>query len=139
MASFCIHSTSSTSRIHWLFLGFSFFFSSLGYYASAQVVSGQVISATDQQPLPGVNVLMKGTTIGTVTDLDGNYRLDTTGEDTLTFSYIGFVSQQVPVNGRSVVDVTLAEDVENLVRSGGGRLRHPAEARPHRGGVVAAG
>lgn len=73
-----------------------------------------MVSETDQQSLPGVNVLMKGTTVGTVTDLDGNYRLDTTGEDTITFSYIGFVSQEVPVNGRSVINISLAEDIETL-------------------------
>ena len=82
--------------------------------AQAQTVSGRVVSETDQQALPGVNVLVKGTTIGTVTDLDGNYRLTAEGDDTLTFSYIGFVSQQVPVDNRTTVDVALSEDVETL-------------------------
>ena len=85
-----------------------------GFGAQAQTVSGRVVSETDQESLPGVNVLVKGTTSGTVTDLDGNYRLNAEGNDTLTFSYIGFVSQQVPVNNRSTVDIALSEDVETL-------------------------
>lgn len=84
------------------------------FRASAQTISGQVVSEADQQALPGVNVLVKGTSSGTVTDLDGNYRLNADGEDTLTFSYIGFVSQEVPVNNRSTVDIALSEDVETL-------------------------
>lgn len=84
------------------------------YQAQAQTVSGQVVSDADQEPLPGVNVLVKGTTMGTVTDLDGNYQLNADGEDTLAFSFIGFVSQQVPVNNRSTVDISLSEDVETL-------------------------
>ena len=80
----------------------------------AQTVSGQVVSDTDQGALPGVNVLVKGTTVGTVTDLDGNYRLNASGEDTLSFSYIGFVSQETAVDGRSQINVALSEDVETL-------------------------
>ena len=80
----------------------------------AQTVSGQVTSGTDQTALPGVNVLVKGTTLGTVTDLDGNFRLNAAGDDTLSFSYIGFVSQEVAVDGRSEISVALSEDVETL-------------------------
>ena len=85
-----------------------------GHVTFAQTISGRVVSEADQQPLPGVNVLVKGTSAGTVTDLDGNYRLSATGGDTLTFSYIGFVSQEVPINDRTTVDVSLSEDVETL-------------------------
>ncbi len=108
------HRVPPLACIRWLFLGCTLLFTTTHFQARAQIVTGQVVSDTDQQPLPGVNVLMKGTSSGTVTDLDGNYRLESTGEDTLSFSYIGFVSQQVPVNGRPVVDVSLAEDVETL-------------------------
>ena len=74
-------------------------------------VSGTVISNTDGSPLIGVNILVKGTTSGAITDIDGRYSLETpTPNDTLVFSYIGYVPQEVPVNGRVVVDVILEFD-----------------------------
>ncbi|WP_224485177.1 SusC/RagA family TonB-linked outer membrane protein [Robertkochia aurantiaca] len=79
----------------------------------AQTVSGTVYDATG--PLPGANVLVKGTTIGTQTDFDGNYTLDNVPSDaTLVFSYVGFQTQEIPVNGRSTIDVTLTEDAQAL-------------------------
>ena len=79
------------------------------------VVSGTVTTATDQGGLPGVNVLVKGTTQGTVTDVEGNYSIEVPNDDDiLVFSSIGFISQEVPVEGRSVIDVALQEDVQSL-------------------------
>lgn len=78
------------------------------------VVSGSVTSESGE-PLPGVNVLLKGTTEGTVTDVDGKYSLrvsDVNG--VLIFSYIGYVNLEVPINGRNVVNATMAEDVTKL-------------------------
>lgn len=78
-------------------------------------VSGMVTSETDGGGLPGVNVLVKGSNTGTVTDIDGNYSISVPDEnDILVFSSIGFTSQEVPVSGRAVVDVSLAEDVQSL-------------------------
>lgn len=78
-------------------------------------VSGKVTSMSEQIPLPGVNVLVKGTNTGTVTDLDGNYSLNVPNEnDTLVFSSIGYTSEEVPVNGRTTIDVVLAEDIQSL-------------------------
>lgn len=77
-------------------------------------VSGKV---TDDigQALPGVNVVEKGTTNGTTTDADGSYSLGVAeAEVVLVFSFIGFITQEVPVNGRSVIDVIMAEDVTSL-------------------------
>jgi TonB-linked SusC/RagA family outer membrane protein len=77
-------------------------------------VTGAVISA-EGNPLPGVNVLVKNTNIGTVTDVDGKYSLDVPNEnDILVFSFIGFTTQEVPVNGRTTIDVVMAEDVQAL-------------------------
>ncbi|UII75400.1 TonB-dependent receptor [Flagellimonas sp. HMM57] len=78
-----------------------------------QTVMGTV---TDQNnvPLPGVTILVKGTTSGTVSDIDGKYTIDTASDGVLAFSYIGFRSIEVPVRGQSVIDVTLEEDLENL-------------------------
>ncbi len=83
-------------------------------YAQDGTVSGTVTSA-EEGPLPGVNVLVKGTTTGTVTDLDGNYRLTVPeGSDILVFSSIGYINQEVSINGRTTVDVELVTDVQSL-------------------------
>ena len=76
-------------------------------------VSGRV---TDErgEPLPGVNVLISGTTLGTATDFDGNYRLDAPGDAILIFSFVGYATQEIALNGRSKVDVQLIPDLETL-------------------------
>jgi TonB-linked SusC/RagA family outer membrane protein len=80
-----------------------------------KTISGIVTSTENGESLPGVNVLAKGTTSGTVTDIDGNYRL-TMGDEvsTLIFSSIGFETQEVQIGGRSVINVKLATDVQSL-------------------------
>ncbi len=79
----------------------------------AQEVSGTVSDANG--PLPGASVLVKGTTNGTQTDFDGNYTLNDVGSDAvLVFSYIGYKTQEVTVNGQSTINVTLQEDAEAL-------------------------
>ncbi len=77
-------------------------------------VSGTVTD--DQgQPLPGANVVLKGTTTGVQTDFDGNYTLtDVPSDGVLVFSYIGFSPQEVSINGQSVVNVSLQEDTQAL-------------------------
>ncbi|WPP51109.1 SusC/RagA family TonB-linked outer membrane protein [Catalinimonas niigatensis] len=83
--------------------------------AQEVTVSGRVTVAPDQEAVPGVNVVVKGTTQGTVTDIDGNYRISASDEnDTLIFSFVGYANQEEPINGRSTIDVTLQEDVEQL-------------------------
>jgi TonB-linked SusC/RagA family outer membrane protein len=80
----------------------------------AVTVSGQVTSQ-EGEPLPGVSVLEKGTTNGTVTDTDGNYTFSVTNENvTLVFSFIGYTSQEIALGGRSRVDVSMVEDVVSL-------------------------
>jgi TonB-linked SusC/RagA family outer membrane protein len=64
--------------------------------------------------LPGVSILEKGTSNGTVTDVDGNYTFKASGQSTLVFSYIGFVSQEVPVNRQSNINAQLIEDMVGL-------------------------
>ncbi|MCO5724607.1 SusC/RagA family TonB-linked outer membrane protein [Robiginitalea marina] len=82
-------------------------------WAQAQEVSGNVSDANG--PLPGASVVVKGTTTGTQTDFDGNYTLDGVDANAvLVFSYIGYSTQEVPVNGRSTINVTLQEDAQAL-------------------------
>lgn len=83
--------------------------------AVEQTVSGTVTDAETGEALPGVNILAKGTSTGTVTDVEGNYRL-TVADDitTLVFSSIGYTLQEVPINGRSVINLGLTPDVQSL-------------------------
>lgn len=65
--------------------------------------------------LPGVNVVVKGTTVGAVTDFDGNYSISAPADaTTLVFSFIGYTTQEVPISGRSTINVTMSEDAEAL-------------------------
>lgn len=83
--------------------------------AQNRQVTGTVTAAEDKQPIPGVNVLVQGTSRGTVTDLDGKYSLELSGtEETLVFSFIGFTSKTVLLQGRAVVDVELELDTKTL-------------------------
>ncbi|MBC6997952.1 SusC/RagA family TonB-linked outer membrane protein [Cytophaga sp. FL35] len=76
-------------------------------------VSGTILDS-EGVPLPGANVIEKGTTNGTQTDFDGNFTLNVEDGATLVISYLGFVAQEVAVNGRSSISVTLAEDSAQL-------------------------
>ncbi|MDF9799392.1 TonB-linked SusC/RagA family outer membrane protein [Catalinimonas alkaloidigena] len=78
-------------------------------------ISGKVTAISDNSALPGVNVLVKGTNNGTVTDVEGNYTLNVPNQnDTLIFSSIGYVSEEIPVNGRTSINVAMAEDIQSL-------------------------
>ena len=79
-----------------------------------QVVSGVVTDATTGEALIGVTVIKEGTSSGTITDLDGRYRIDAEPTDVLIFSYTGMASQRVAVEGRTTIDVALTADAELL-------------------------
>lgn len=80
-----------------------------------QLITGKVTDSQSGGPLPGVNVLIKGTITGTVTGVDGNYTIDVPNtNDTLVFSSIGYVSQEIPVEGRSEINLSLSEDITSL-------------------------
>jgi TonB-linked SusC/RagA family outer membrane protein len=82
--------------------------------AQEHSVSGKVSSAEDGSPLPGVNVVIKGTSSGTVTDVQGIYSINVSPEATLQFSFIGLTTQEVLVGEQTTIDVTLAEDATQL-------------------------
>lgn len=78
-------------------------------------ISGRVTEVINGEGIPGVNVLLKGTNIGTATAADGGYKVELpAAEGTLVFSYIGFVTQEIPVGSQAVIDVKLAENVHAL-------------------------
>ena len=83
-------------------------------YAQNIQVKGTVVSGSDNEPLPGVNVVVKGTTNGGITDLDGNFTLSVPADATLSITYIGFKSQEVAVNGKNSLKIVLQEDSETL-------------------------
>ncbi|TVZ52909.1 SusC/RagA family TonB-linked outer membrane protein [Dokdonia sp. Hel_I_53] len=92
--------------------------------AQAQIVTGKVTE--ENGPLPGANVIVKGTSNGATTDFDGNYSLNNVPADaTLVFSYVGFVSQEVAVDGRTNINVNLATDnaLDEVVLIGYGSTR----------------
>lgn len=79
-----------------------------------QAITGR-ITAGDGSPLPGVNVVEKGTTNGTVTDIDGRYSITLTGQESvLVFSFIGYLTEEVETGGKSEIDVLLVEDIQRL-------------------------
>lgn len=87
----------------------------LSAWAQERVVSGKVTSQEDGSALPGVNVVLKGTTNGTVTDADGNYKLTVPSSGgSLVFSFIGLQTSEVEIGQRSVIDVALGLDVQQL-------------------------
>ncbi len=79
-----------------------------------QVVTGTVILSEDGSALPGVSILIKGTTQGVSTDFDGNYSIEVPAEAVLIFSYVGDTTQEIAVNGRNVINVSMEPDSEAL-------------------------
>ena len=82
-------------------------------FAQQKTIKGTVVDATGE-PLIGVNVSVKGTTIGIITDIDGNYTLEGPSKSTIVFSYSGYQAQEVPVGNQSTINVTLKEDTQKL-------------------------
>ena len=79
-------------------------------FAQDKTVSGKITSSDDGSPLPGVSVLIKGSTKGVTTDGDGVYKISAPANATLNFSFIGFTTQSVAINNRTIVDVQLKAD-----------------------------
>jgi len=87
----------------------------LNLYSQERVVSGQVVSNNDGTSMIGVNVLVKGTTIGTITDIDGNYNFTVPDAyDTISFSFIGYKYHEEAINGRALLNVTMEESIESI-------------------------
>src|SRR5690625_1773486 len=95
--------------------------------AFSQSVSGTVVDSQTEEAMPGVNVSVKGTTTGIATDAEGTYSLKVPSlQDTLVISFVGYQTQEVPINGRSEVNVALQQEAisgEELVVVGYGTQR----------------
>ena len=79
-----------------------------------KTIDGTIKAATDGTPLFGVNIVVKGTTIGTVSDFDGKYSIEAGSSAVLVVSYLGFETQEISVQGQTTVDVSLVEDSAKL-------------------------
>jgi TonB-linked SusC/RagA family outer membrane protein len=98
-----------------LLIGILCVFSLSFLFAQERTISGTITSSEDKAPLPGVNVVAKGTTAGVITDTDGKYKLSVpAGATTLVFSFVGFVSREVEIGSRTTVDVVLDPDTKQL-------------------------
>ncbi|PHS54755.1 MAG: SusC/RagA family TonB-linked outer membrane protein [Lutibacter sp.] len=88
----------------------------LGFFSMhAQTVSGTITDASDGTPLPGVNVIIKGTTNGVSSDFDGKYSIEMNNDNAiLQFSFLGFKTQEITVNGKSRINVALVQSSESL-------------------------
>ena len=82
--------------------------------AQTITVTGRVISSDDGYGLPGVTIQVKGTTTGTVTDIDGNYSLNADSQDVLVFSFVGYKTKEIAVKGKTKINVTLDTDAQML-------------------------
>ncbi|HEY5822922.1 MAG TPA: SusC/RagA family TonB-linked outer membrane protein [Cyclobacteriaceae bacterium] len=101
-------------RRHLLFLWFVILVTNIAF-AQDRVISGKVTSSEDGSPLPGVNVVIRGTTAGTVTNTDGNYSLTVPPSGTiLVFSFIGLQTKETPIGNSSQIDIQLIADVTQL-------------------------
>src|SRR5690606_10072226 len=81
----------------------------------SRTIRGTVTSVEEPEGIPGVNVTVKGTAMGAITDLDGSYSVEVPQEsNVLVFSFVGFESQEITIGNRSVIDVVLVPDVREL-------------------------
>ena len=87
---------------------------SLQLVAQDRAIAGKIANAADNSPLPGVSVVLKGTTRGTTTDIDGSYKINVATGQTLIFSYIGYVRREVTVGNQSVLNLEMESDDNTL-------------------------
>ena len=86
---------------------------SVAAFAQNVAISGKVVD-NNNEPIVGAYVVVEGTTLGTSTDIDGQYKITAPANSTLTFTCIGYKTQSVQVGGRNVIDIILADDAEML-------------------------
>ncbi len=90
-------------------------FVSFGLRAQGTEITGNVVSAEDGSALPGVTVVVKGTTVGAVTDFEGNYTIETPSEsDILVFSFVGMQTQELAIGASTVINVSMDVDAVNM-------------------------
>jgi TonB-linked SusC/RagA family outer membrane protein len=124
MIRFTIH--SSKFRLFRAGLVFTFLLFAFSAFSQVQAVTGTVRTSDTGETLPGTSVFVKGTTVGTITDIDGNYSLPVEAPAILVFSFIGYETQEVPFTGQAVLDITLETSkvtLDEIVVIGYGTVR----------------
>ncbi|RDV16275.1 TonB-dependent receptor [Pontibacter diazotrophicus] len=107
-------------------LAFLLLQSVFSFAQTTQPVSGRVVSSEDNSPLPGVSIGVRGTSAGAITDAEGQFQLQAADDAVLMVSYIGFAAQEVPVDGRSNITITMSPDerlLQEVVVTGYGEIR----------------
>lgn len=102
------------SKKHWITAFLMLLFSVNQMSAQGKTINGVVTSAQDNLPLPGVNIMIKGTKTVTTTGFDGEYSIKASPNDVLVFSFIGFQNKEIAVGSQSKIDVGLGEDTNKL-------------------------
>ncbi len=101
-----------------LFLSVTFLYAQQG-----SGITGRVVSATNGESIPGASIIVKGTSVGVITDANGNYSIKASGNGVLQFSFIGMKSQEIAVNNQKTINVQLVDlavDVSEVVVVGYG-------------------
>lgn len=125
----CKNRKNLWKKFHWIiFLVAVQLLFTFSTFAQQQMVSGKVTEADTGEALPGVNIVIEGTTTGTVTDVDGNFQLnvDNPQTDVLVFRFIGFSDQEIPVNGQTTINVEMQMSsigIDEVVAIGYGTMR----------------
>lgn len=106
------------SKCNWLskkwLMTFAIVMACASFSFAQQTISGKVTSESGGIPLPGVNVLLLGSSQGVVTDFDGNYSINASQDDVLQFSYLGFITQNITVGNSTTINISLKEDLTSL-------------------------
>ena len=106
---------SGRSWLHWSLVYLVIVVGSPSGYAQERTVSGTVMSIETDEPLPGVNVLVKGSEVGTITDAEGRFRLRVPPDgNTLQFSFIGYTTEEATIGNQSTVDMGMVPDIQSL-------------------------
>ena len=108
-----------------MYLVFLLFFSlPLLTFGQEKTITGTIVSASDNMPLPGATIVVKGKSLGATSDFDGKYSILANKGDILVFSYIGYTTTEITVNSQTVIDVVLAENagvLDEVVVTGYGK------------------
>src|SRR5579871_6317020 len=89
-------------------------FATAALQAQTRTISGTVTTADDGTPLPGVSIVVKGSTVGSTTDADGKFSLSVSESDVLVLSFIGYRTKEVPVASQSTLEITMVVDARQL-------------------------
>ncbi len=114
MAQKSLFNLTNNNRMKKQLLVLLLFTFAAGYAFAQRQISGKVTSGEDGSPLPGVNVVVVGSQLGTITDVNGNYSLAVPSGARLKFSYIGYLDHEIEVGNQSVIDVVMEPDVKQL-------------------------